>query len=83
LVSSSYIVKRFIKASDRWDPIALYDSNNNFRGEAVFESRHEAQNYLEIYRSKMDNRLSFKGNPKTIKQRLKVFEEEDSIEEDV
>ncbi|MGA7042113.1 MAG: hypothetical protein WB443_01370 [Nitrososphaeraceae archaeon] len=36
-----------------WNAISLIDKNGSFRGEARFESKREAQKYLEEYKNKM------------------------------
>jgi hypothetical protein len=64
-----YAVKKFIKA-----PIALYDSQNHFRGEAKFESKDQALVYLEEYSQKLNSKLNLYGKPNATKLRLRVFE---------
>jgi hypothetical protein len=36
---------------------SYYDSNNNFRGKAIFETREDAERYLESYQTKIDSRV--------------------------
>ena len=36
-----------------WNAISLIDKNGSFRGEARFETKREAQKYLEEYKNKM------------------------------
>ena len=36
-----------------WNAISLIDKNGSFRGEARFETKKEAQKYLEEYKNKM------------------------------
>jgi hypothetical protein len=82
--SSSYFsVKRYVRSSERWEYIALYDTNNNFRGNAtMFETRESAERYLEEYQTKMNSRLNVYGkqinSPTAGKLKLKVFEEKSS-----
>jgi hypothetical protein len=42
--------------SENWQPVALYDNENYFRGPAVFETEKEARKYMEIYESKLQAR---------------------------
>lgn len=36
-----------------WNAISLIDKNGSFRGEARFETKKEAQDYLKEYRHRM------------------------------
>jgi len=45
-------VKKLCK-NGSWNAISLIDKNGSFRGEARFESKREAQKYLEEYKNKM------------------------------
>jgi len=47
-----FIVKKLGK-NGSWNAISLIDKNGSFRGEARFESKREAQKYLEEYKNKM------------------------------
>jgi hypothetical protein len=74
-------VKRYVRQSERWEYIALYDDNNNFRGNAtLFETKEAAEEYLEKYQAKMTSRINYYGKQITStvggKLQLKVFEEE-------
>ena len=44
-----------------------------FRGEVIFESRDEAEKYLELYTTRINSKLNVYGKIKTA-QRLRVFE---------
>jgi hypothetical protein len=78
-VSSYFSVKRYARQSGHWDYISYYDSNNNFRGKAIFETREDAERYLESYQTKIDSRVNVYGKQITAsvnaKLRLIVFEE--------
>ena len=78
-----FVVKRYVRTSNRWDPIALYDLNNNFRGEARFESKQEADRYVKLYKDRINKRLNAEGKTKTTRLKLQVFEldRESMIEE--
>jgi hypothetical protein len=47
-----FVVKKLGK-NGSWNAISLIDKNGSFRGEARFESKREAQKYLEEYKNKM------------------------------
>ena len=47
-----------------WNAISLIDKNGSFRGEARFETKKEAQDYLKEYKDKM-----------RVPAQLKVFSE--------
>ena len=47
-----FIVKKLGK-NGSWNAISLIDKNGSFRGEARFDSKREAQKYLEEYKNKM------------------------------
>jgi hypothetical protein len=47
-----FIVKKLGK-NGSWNAISLIDKNGSFRGEARFETKREAQKYLEEYKNKM------------------------------
>jgi hypothetical protein len=47
-----FVVKKLGK-NGSWNAISLIDKNGSFRGEARFETRKEALNYLKEYRDKM------------------------------
>ncbi|HET7345102.1 MAG TPA: hypothetical protein VFJ05_04430 [Nitrososphaeraceae archaeon] len=74
----TFVVKKLSQNSNRWETISLIDENGSFRGSAVFETRDEAQKYLEEYKRKLkDRKLSMiiaGGRNNKIPQELKVFE---------
>ena len=47
-----FIVKKLGK-NGSWNAISRIDKNGSFRGEARFETKREAQKYLEEYKNKM------------------------------
>ena len=59
-----FIVKKLSK-NGSWNAISLIDKNGSFRGEARFETKKEAQNYLKEYKDKM-----------RVPAQLKVFSED-------
>jgi hypothetical protein len=58
-----FVVKKLGK-NGSWNAISLIDENGSFRGEARFESKKEAQRYLEEYKNKIKSQ-----------QELKIFSE--------
>ena len=58
-----FIVKKISK-NGSWNDISLIDKNGSFRGEAKFETKKEAQDYLKEYKDKM-----------RVPAQLKVFSE--------
>jgi hypothetical protein len=60
-----FVVKKLGK-NGSWNAISLIDENGSFRGEARFESRKEAQRYLEEYKNKIRSQ-----------QELKIFSDSD------
>ena len=68
-----FAVKK-LNRNGRWDTVSLVDEKGSFRGLAVFESKNEAQKYLEEYMKRMDRR-SMVGSRRGTKssQELKVF----------
>ena len=58
-----YVVKRLSK-SGIWSAVSLIDENGSFRGEAKFETRKEAEEYMAAYLKRMKN-----------PQEIKVFNE--------
>jgi hypothetical protein len=51
-IAEMFVVKKLGK-NGSWNAISLIDKNGSFRGEARFESKREAQKYLEEYKNKM------------------------------
>jgi hypothetical protein len=66
-----FIVKRLGK-NGLWSAISLIDKNGSFRGEAKFETRSEAEEYLAEYLERMKDRLIV--TPQGSGQ-IKIFEE--------
>ena len=56
-----FVVKKLGK-NGSWNTISLIDENGSFRGEAKFESKNDALEYLKEYKRRMKN-----------PQELKVF----------
>jgi len=53
-----FIVKRLSK-SGIWSAVSLIDVNGSFRGEAKFETRKEAEDYMAAYLKRMKNPQNF------------------------
>jgi hypothetical protein len=66
-----FIVKRLGK-NGLWSAVSLIDRNGSFRGEAKFETRSEAEDYLAEYLKRMKNRIVITPEGSG---RLKIFEE--------
>jgi hypothetical protein len=66
-----FIVKRLGK-NGLWSAVSLIDKNGSFRGEAKFESRREAEEYLAEYLKRMKDRLLVTSEGSG---QLKIFEE--------
>ena len=59
-----FVVKKLGK-NGSWNAVSLIDKNGSFRGEAKFETRKEALNYLKEYQERMK-----------IPAKLRVFSED-------
>jgi hypothetical protein len=66
-----FIVKRLGK-NGLWSAVSLIDKNGSFRGEAKFETRREAEEYLAEYLKRMKDRLLVTAEGSG---QLKIFEE--------
>jgi hypothetical protein len=66
-----FIVKRLGK-NGLWSAVSLIDKNGSFRGEAKFETRKEAEDYLAQYLIRMKDRLVVTSEGSG---QLKIFEE--------
>ena len=49
-----FVVKRLGK-NGMWSAVSLIDKNGSFRGEAKFETREEAEQYMAEYQKRMKN----------------------------
>lgn len=58
-----FVVKRLGK-NGMWNAVSLIDENGSFRGEAKFETKKEAEEYMARYLKRMKN-----------PQEVKVFNE--------
>jgi hypothetical protein len=67
-----FIVKKLNK-SGNWDSVSLIDENGSFRGEAKFSERSAADNYIKLYKDRINKRLNAEGKSKT-RLKLQVFE---------
>jgi len=66
-----FIVKR-LGRNGMWNAVSLIDENGSFRGEAKFETRKEADDYLAIYVKRMENRLGISAEARA---QVKVFDD--------
>ncbi|MDQ3969796.1 MAG: hypothetical protein M3275_15550 [Thermoproteota archaeon] len=51
-----FVVKR-LGRNGLWSAVSLIDENGSFRGEAKFETRKEAEEYLAEYLKRMKDRI--------------------------
>ncbi|HEX2556925.1 MAG TPA: hypothetical protein VHK86_01265 [Nitrososphaera sp.] len=68
-----YVVKRLSK-SGIWSAVSLIDENGSFRGEAKFETRKQAEEYMAVYLKRMKNPQEikvFNENPESEKKAKK------------
>jgi hypothetical protein len=72
-----FLVKRLTRSGD-YEPICIYDENNNYRGVAVFSDRVTAEQYPKSYRDKLIlhfSKASGSGSTRAnLKAKFKVFE---------
>lgn len=66
-----FVVKR-LGRNGMWNAVSLIDENGSFRGEAKFESKDEADEYMRIYVRRMQDRLKPGANGGL---QVKVFDE--------
>ena len=67
-----FIVKK-LNRNGNWDSVSLIDKNGSFRDEAKFETKHLADNYIKLYKDRINNHLISEGKTKT-RLKLQVFE---------
>lgn len=67
-----FVVKR-LGRNGLWSAVSLIDKNGSFRGEAKFETKKEAEEYLADYLKRMKDRLVV--SPEGIGQ-IKIFKED-------
>jgi hypothetical protein len=72
-----FVVKRLGK-NGMWSAVSLIDQNGSFRGEAKFETREEAEEYMADYLKRMKTRL--RVSPEGYGE-VKVFDESKSGKE--
>ncbi len=51
-----FVVKR-LGRNGMWSAVSLIDKNGSFRGEAKFETREEAEDYMADYLKRMKSRI--------------------------
>jgi hypothetical protein len=66
-----FVVKR-LGRNGLWSAVSLIDKNGSFRGEAKFDTRKEAEDYLTEYLKRMKDRLEISPDGPG---QLKIFEE--------
>ena len=74
-----FVVKR-LGRNGMWNAVSLIDENGSFRGEAKFETREQAEDYLEVYMGRMKERLRASSNPAP---QVKVFDESTPVAQPV
>jgi hypothetical protein len=68
-----FIVKK-LNRTGNWDSISLIDSNGNFRGEAKFPTRKEAEEYIVLYKKRINDRLNASGKASTRGIKYEIFD---------
>jgi hypothetical protein len=66
--------------AEKWQDVSLIDSDNYFRGAAIFETEDEAISYMKIYEQKLQARNEQNhGNNRNnrINIILKIFQQEE------
>jgi hypothetical protein len=58
-----FIVKK-LNRKGNYDSVRLIDKNGSFRGEARFESREQAERYIEKYKGRINKKLMAELKPK-------------------
>src|SRR5213594_3964333 len=71
-----FVVKR-LGRNGMWSAVSLIDQNGSFRGEAKFETRKEAEEYMAEYLKRMKTRLRI--SPEGYGE-VKVFDRDKAIE---
>jgi hypothetical protein len=66
-----FVVKR-LGRNGLWSAVSHIDKNGSFRGEAKFETRKEAEEYLAEYLKRMGNRIVVRSEGSG---QLKIFKE--------
>jgi hypothetical protein len=72
-----FVVKR-LGRNGMWNAVSLIDENGSFRGEAKFDTREQAEDYMLIYLQRMKERLRTSQNEAP---QVRVFD--DSVPEDI
>jgi hypothetical protein len=67
--------KRPYSRKQEWVPVSLFDSENHYRGPAVFESKEDAENYMEIYNHRMQQQQKASLNPNKTNNRGQPMQE--------
>jgi hypothetical protein len=71
-----FVVKKLGK-NGLWSAVSLIDQNGSFRGEAKFETRKDAEEYMAEYLNRMKTRM--KASPEGYGD-VKVFDGDETIE---
>lgn len=50
-----------LNRNQSWDSISLIDENGSFRGEARFETKRLAENYIKLYKDRIKKRINAEG----------------------
>ncbi len=61
-----FVVKR-LGRNGMWNAVSLIDENGSFRGEAKFETKGEADEYLAVYMRRMEIRLGSSSEPPQVR----------------
>ena len=78
--------KRAHNHYNTWQPVSLYDSEDYFRGPAIFETEKEAKSYMKKYNDRLTNsnrnnlNRSYNQENNKIKIQLKIFKENEKLQ---
>ncbi len=70
-----FIVKR-LGRNGMWNAVSLIDENGSFRGEAKFDTREQAEDYLLIYLKRMKSRVRSSVSDEL---QVRVFDDSDQV----
>jgi hypothetical protein len=71
--------KHYNSYQETWQPVSLFDSNGNFRGAAIFETKRQAESYLKTYQKRLETRNDnnhSNNEASKISIKLQIFQED-------
>ena len=70
ILKQKRIRKRY---SERWQPVSLYDSQDYFRGQAIFENLNDARSYKKRYIERILSINDLKNYNDKVFLKLRIF----------